>query len=47
MSSLMPVLVIILALIAAGSIAYIAWELSSEKFHDSLGRRPKDGDDDA
>ncbi len=37
MSALMPILVVLLALIAAGSIAYIAWELSSEEFHRSFG----------
>jgi len=31
MRSLIPVLSILLALIAAGSIAYIAWELTSDK----------------
>lgn len=36
MSPLMPIIVIVFALIAAGSIAYIAWRLSSEKFHDSF-----------
>ncbi len=29
MRSLLPIISVILALIAAGSIAYIAWELSS------------------
>ncbi len=37
MSALMPILVVLLALVAAGSIAYIAWELSSEEFHRSFG----------
>ena len=36
MSALIPIVIIVLALIAAGSIAYIAWELSSEDFHKSL-----------
>jgi hypothetical protein len=31
MRSLLPVFSVILALIAAGSIAYIAWELTSDK----------------
>lgn len=31
MRSLIPVLSVILALIAAGSIAYVAWELTSDK----------------
>lgn len=30
MKSILPVVAILLALIAAGSIAYIAWELTSE-----------------
>ena len=35
MRSILPVVSILLALIAAGSIAYIAWELTSEdKHHD-------------
>ena len=37
MRSLIPILSVILALIAAGSIAYVAWELTSDK--------PKDGAD--
>ena len=41
----MPVLVIVLALIAAGSIAYIAWELTSEDFHKSFDAT--DGDDES
>lgn len=43
MSSLMPIFAIVLALIAAGSIVYIAWELSSEDFHKS---HDDDRDDD-
>ena len=31
MRSLIPILSVILALIAAGSIAYVAWELTSDK----------------
>ena len=31
MRSLLPILSVLLALVAAGSIAYIAWELTSEK----------------
>ena len=31
MRSLIPVLAVILALIAAGSIAFIAWDLTSDK----------------
>ena len=48
MSSLAPFIAVLLALIAAGSIAYIAWELTSRRSQDSieasLGR--KDTDDD-
>jgi len=40
MSSLLPFIIVALALIAAGCIAYIAWELSSEEFHDSLQNGP-------
>lgn len=40
MSSLLPFIIVALALIAAGCIAYIAWELSSEEFHDSLQKGP-------
>jgi hypothetical protein len=36
MSTIGPFLAIALALIAAGSIAYIAWELSSDDFHQEL-----------
>jgi hypothetical protein len=42
MSAFIPILVVVLALVAAGSIAYIAWELTSKDVHDvlekSLGR---------
>ena len=38
---MLPFLSVLLALIAAGSIAYAAWDLTSEK---SLG--PRDGRDD-
>jgi len=31
MRTLIPILSVILALIAAGSIAYVAWELTSDK----------------
>ncbi len=42
MRSILPVVSILLALIAAGSIAYIAWELTSEdKAHD--GKPEDDG----
>jgi len=33
MRSLMPIVSIVLALIAAGCIGYIAWELTSEDNH--------------
>ncbi len=46
MSALIPIVIILLALIAAGSIAYIAWELSSDDFHNSLfGNDDADRDD--
>jgi hypothetical protein len=42
MSAFIPIVVVVLALVAAGSIAYIAWELTSKDVHDvleqSLGR---------
>lgn len=41
MRELIPILSVLLALIAAGSIAYIAWELSSDK-HEEI----TSGDDD-
>ena len=44
MSTLFPILAVLLALIAAGSIAYIAWELSSEKFHAELEGEADDSD---
>jgi hypothetical protein len=36
MSTYGPIIAIALAVIAAASIAYIAWELSSDKFHKSF-----------
>ena len=36
MAQFMPFIVILLALIAAFSIALIAWELSDHKFHESF-----------
>jgi hypothetical protein len=41
MTSLLPFLSVLLALVAAGSIAYVAWDMTSEK---SLG--PRDGSPD-
>ncbi len=38
MSELIPVAVVILALVAAGSIVYVAWELTSKDIHDVLER---------
>ena len=43
MRSLLPFLSVLLALIAAGSIAYVAWDLTSER---SLGPRDGHADDD-
>lgn len=45
MRSLIPVLAVILALIAAGSIAYIAWDLTSDKPPDE--RDDEEGGDSA
>jgi hypothetical protein len=45
MSALIPVIVVVLALVAAGSIAYIAWQLTSKDVQDQLERslgRPRD-----
>lgn len=42
MSAYMPVIVILLALIAAGSIAYIAWELTSKDIQKSIDRNVED-----
>lgn len=36
MSTYGPLIAIALALVAAGSVAVIAWELTSKDFHDSL-----------
>lgn len=36
MSDFMPLIVVALALLAAGSIAYIAWELSSKDVQDEI-----------
>jgi hypothetical protein len=46
MSSYGPFIAVALALIAAGSIAVIAWELSSEKFHENQEEEPGNPDDD-
>jgi hypothetical protein len=45
MSALIPVIVVVLALVAAGSIAYIAWQLTSKDVQDQLERslgQPRD-----
>ena len=48
MSTYLPIALVILALFAAGCVAYIAWELSSEDFHNSLqDRSPTDSGSDA
>ena len=41
MSSIVPIVSILLALVAAGSIAYIAWELTSE---DKTPEEPDEGE---
>ena len=50
MQDFVPFIVVLLALIAALSIGYIAWELSDRTFHDSFDQekrhRPKDDDPD-
>lgn len=38
MSDYMPLIVVALALLAAGSIAFIAWELSSKDVQDEIER---------
>jgi hypothetical protein len=42
MTTLLPILSVLLALVAAGSIVYVAWDLTSEK---SLGPRDGQADD--
>jgi len=46
MSTWGPFIAVALALIAALSVAVIAWELSSDKFHKELNEKPADSDDD-
>ena len=41
MWSLMPILVILIAIVAAASIAYIAWELTSDDIQDSIDFRKR------
>lgn len=43
MTSLLPVIAVLLALIAAGSVAYLAWELTSEQFHKELEGGGREG----
>ena len=38
MGAVVPVIVVVLALVAAGSIAYIAWQLTSKDVQDQLER---------
>lgn len=47
MSAFGPVIVILLALVAAGSIAFIAWELTSKDIQKSIDRNVVDETDDA
>ena len=45
MAAVIPVIVVVLALVAAGSIAYIAWQLTSKDVQDQLERslgQPRD-----
>jgi hypothetical protein len=46
MRSLLPFLSVILALIAAGSIAYIAWELTSGKLDSGTPNRTEPPEND-
>lgn len=41
MRSLLPIFSVILALVAAGCIAYIAWELSSGKLESGAPEKPE------
>ena len=45
MSTWGPIIAIALAVIAAGSVAVIAWELSADEFHKSF--EPGDDDEDS
>ena len=45
MQALIPILSVILALIAAGSIAYIAWDLTSEEPRESPDAGTEDDSD--
>ena len=45
MRTLIPILSVILALIAAGSIAYVAWELTSDKPSDKPSGSRADEED--
>lgn len=38
MGAVVPVIVVVLALVAAGSIAYVAWQLTSKDVQDQLER---------
>ena len=38
MGAVIPVIVVVLALVAAGSIAYVAWQLTSKDVQDQLER---------
>jgi hypothetical protein len=42
MSTYGPIIAIALAVIAAASVGYIAWELSSDKFHKSFEKEDDD-----
>lgn len=46
MSTYGPFIVIFLALVAAGSIAFIAWELTSKDIQKSIDRNAVDDSDD-
>ena len=44
MTTALPVIAVILALIAAGSIAYIAWDLTSDRPAGPADPAPRDDD---
>ena len=45
MPAWIPIVVVILALVVAASIGYIAWELSSDEFHKSFEQERRNNDD--
>ncbi len=45
MSTWGPIIAVVLALVAVASVAVIAWELSSDKFHKSLEKKDSENPD--